>query len=126
MAVDDQDFLAAIARHLVGRFLEQRQLQAAAVGHGAGFMLGLGNLSKIVFGEYDRVFLIGRVQRSVAHVEEIGAERKMRAVFLENAERKQADSLGAMNTFPEVRSREFFPMDRKFRLRGGGLSVEKY
>src|SRR5215469_7203633 len=49
----------------------------------------------------------------------------MGSMFLENAEREQADSQRTVNAFAEVRGRKFFPVDGEFRLRGGGLSVKK-
>ena len=58
----------------------------AAVGDGAGFVLGFKNLAEIIFRKNDCVLLFGGVQRGVADVQQIGAERKMRAVFFENAE----------------------------------------
>src|SRR5215469_1558624 len=125
VAVDDQNFLAAVTRHLVGGFLEECELESAAVGHAARLVFGLGNLSEIVLGEDDSVFPIGCVQRGVADIEEIGSERKMRSVFLQDAEREQADSLRAVNAFAEVEGREFFPVDGKLRLRRGRLSVDK-
>jgi hypothetical protein len=65
------------------------------------------------------------VQRGVAHVEEIGTEREMGSVFLENAEWEYTHFLGTVNAFAEIRGRKFFPVDGEFRLRRGGLSVEK-
>ena len=50
VAVDDQNFLAAVARHFVGGFLQESELHVAAVGHGAGLVLGLGDLAEIIFG----------------------------------------------------------------------------
>ncbi len=88
MAVDDQDLLAAVARHLVGGFLQERELHRAAVGHGSGLVLSLGDLAEIVFRENDGVFLrFGGMQRGIADVEKIGAERKVRGTwkFLEDS-----------------------------------------
>ena len=49
----------------------------------------------------------------------------MGSVFLENAEREQADSLRTVNAFAEVGGRKFFLVDGEFRRSGGGLSVKK-
>ena len=86
VAVDDDYFLAAVARHLVGGFLQQGELHLAAVGDGSGLVAGFGDLSEIIFGEDDGVFLLGGVQRGVADVEQIGAQRQMRSVLLQDAE----------------------------------------
>jgi hypothetical protein len=113
VTVDDQNFLAAVAGHLVGGFLQQGELQGAAVGHGAGLVLGFGDLAEIVFGENDGVFLLGGVQRGITDIEKVGAERKMWAVLFQDSEGEQARPLGAMNSFAKVGGGEFFPVDRK-------------
>ena len=102
VAVDDEDFLAAVAGHLVGGFLEKLELEIAAVGDGAGFVLGFEDLAKIVFRKNDGVFLLGGVKRGVADVQKIGAERKMRAVFFENAEGEDTDAFGLSDGVAEV------------------------
>ena len=124
VAVDDQDFLAAVAGHLVGGFLQQGELQVAAVGHGAGLVPRFSDLAEIVFGEDDGVFLLGGVQRGVADVEQIGTERQVRAVLFEDSEGEQARSLRAANTFAKVGGGEFFPVDGELG-RGRGLRVEQ-
>ena len=121
VAVDDQNFLAAVARHLVGGLLQQGELHGAAVGHGAGLVPGLGDLTEIIFGENDGVFLLGGMQRGIADVEKIGAERKMRAVLLQDSEREQACSLGTANAFAKVGGGEFFPVGGKL----GGLRLRQ-
>ncbi len=93
VAVDDEDLAAAVAGYLVRGLLKQRQLQAAAVGHGAGFVARFGDLSEIVFGKDHCVLLLGRVKSGITHIEEVGAERKMRAVLFQDSEWKQAGSL---------------------------------
>ena len=65
--------------------------------------------------------MLGRVQRGIANVEEIGAERKMRPVLFENAKGQQARSLGSMNAFAEIGGGKFFPVDGQLRLRGNRL-----
>src|SRR4029077_17932826 len=110
VAVHDQDLLAAVAGHLVGGFLQERELQVAAVGHSAGLVLGLGDLAEVVFGENDGILLFGGVQRSVADVEKIGAERQMWTVLFQDSEGEQAGSLRTVNAFAEVGGGEFFPV----------------
>jgi len=51
VAVDDDHFLAAVASHLVGGFLQQGELHPAAVSHGSGLVTGFGNLAKIYSGK---------------------------------------------------------------------------
>src|SRR4029077_5676320 len=92
VAVDDQNLLATIAGHLVGGLLQQGHLHTATVSYGTGFVLGFCDLTKIVFREHDRVFLLRGMECGIAHVEQVGAEREMRAVLLENSEGKKADS----------------------------------
>src|SRR5579864_1924596 len=75
MAVDNQNFLAAVARPLVGSLLQQGELKAAAVRHGSGFVTCLCDLAEIIFGENDGILLVGGVQRGVADVKQVGAER---------------------------------------------------
>src|SRR2546425_5660837 len=74
VAVDDDDFLAAVARHLIGGFLKQFQLEFQTVGDRAGLVLGLKNLTEVVLGKNHRVFLRGGVQRRIAHVQEVRAQ----------------------------------------------------
>jgi hypothetical protein len=57
-------------------------------------VFGFEDLAKIIFRENDGELLLDGMERSIANVEKIGAKRKMRAVFFENAERKNADALG--------------------------------
>ena len=116
VAVDDEDFLAAITRHFVGGFLEEHELEVAAVSDGTGFVLRFKNLTEIVFRKDDGVFLLDRMERGVADVEEIGAERKMRAVFFKNAEGKNANAFGLSDGVAEVGCGEFLPFWRKLGL----------
>ena len=102
VTVDDQHLLAAIAGHLVGGLLQQGKLQAAAISHRSWLMLCLGNLTEVVFGKNDRVFLLGCVERRMAHIEEVSSERQVRAVFFEDPERKHARPLRALYTFAEI------------------------
>jgi hypothetical protein len=61
------------------------------------------------------------MQRGIAHVEEIGAERQVRSVFLKNAEGEQAGALRAVNAFAKVGSGEFLPVDGEFGRWSRGL-----
>jgi hypothetical protein len=108
--VHDDDLLAAVARHLVGRLLQQLELQSAAVGHRAWLLFRFGNLPEVVRGEHDRVFLLGGVQRDVAHVEQIVAERQMRPVLLHDAEGEQAGTLRTGDGVAKLGSRQFLPL----------------
>ena len=73
-------------------------------------MARFGDLAEIIFGEDDCVFLVGGVQRGVTHIEQIGAERQVRTVLLQDSEREQTRSLGAANPFAKVGGSQFFPV----------------
>jgi len=69
-------------------------------------VLRFKNLTEIVFRKRRTgVFLLDRMERGVADVEEIGAERKMRAVFFKNAEGKNANAFGLSDGVAEGRMR---------------------
>src|ERR1700720_1454086 len=121
VAIHDDDFLAAVARHFIRSLFEKRKLHFAAVGDGSGLVLGFGNLSEIIFRENNCVLLLGSVQRGVANVQQIGPERQMRAMLFKDAEWQQARSLRSVNAFAKIGGGEFFPMDRELRVRRGGL-----
>src|SRR5258708_23694717 len=111
VAIHDDDFLAAITRYFIRSLFEKRELHFAAVGDGSGLVLGFGNLSEIIFRENDCVLLLGSVQRGVAHVQQIGSERQMRAMLFKDAEGQQTRSLRSVNAFAKIGGGEFFPMD---------------
>ena len=73
--VDDDDFLAAVARHLVGGFLEQLQLKFHAVRDGAWLVLGFKNLAKIIFRKNDSEICLHSRQRHVPDIQKIGSQR---------------------------------------------------
>src|SRR5260370_37422490 len=112
VAVDDQDFLAAVASHLVRGCLKQCQLQIATVGNGAGLMTRLGDLAEIILREDHGILLLSRMQCRVTRIEQIGANRHVRSMLLENAEWQQARALRTLDHLEEVWSRQFLPMDR--------------
>src|SRR4029077_5506847 len=120
VTVDDDDFLAAVARHLFGGFLEELQLQFHAVGNGAGFVLGFENLSEVVLRKNDGVFLLGGFQGSMANIQKIGAERQMRTVLFENAERQETGAFGLLDSGAKAGSGEFFPLGGELGLRMDG------
>src|SRR5579885_200956 len=93
VAIDNEDFLAAVARHFIGSGLEKLHLQFGVVSDGAGFVASFGDLAKIVLGKNDGVFLLRGMFGDIADVEEVGANRQMRSVFFEYPERKQAGAL---------------------------------
>src|SRR5205823_5481270 len=70
VAVNDQNFLAAIASHLVRSCLKQCQLQIAAVSDGTGLMTCLRDLPKIVLRENHSVLLLSGVQSSIPRIEQ--------------------------------------------------------
>ena len=111
VTVRDQDFLATVAGHFVGGFLEQFELQMLAIGDGSGFVAGFENLAEIIFGEDDGIFLRDSVEDGVADVDEVGAEGEMGAVLFNDAEGEDADVLGLREGFDEIWGGEFFPFD---------------
>jgi len=125
MAVDDDDFLAAVACHLVGGFLQQLQLNLAAIRDGARLVFGFEDLAEVILGEDHGVFLRGGFERGVAHVEQVGAKREMRSVLFENAEGEQARSLRALNGGRKVGGGEFLPFGGHLRLRAGVCGREQ-
>src|ERR1043166_1103400 len=128
VAVDDKNFFAAVTRHLVGGFLQEIKLNLTAVGDGAWLVLGFENLPEIVFGKNDSEFFLGGVQRGVTHVEKICAERKMGAVFFQNADRENAGAFGEFDGLAKIGGGELFPVGGKSllsRKRGGGERKEQ-
>src|SRR5467141_1504401 len=117
VAVDNDYFFAAIAGHLISGFLEQMQLQIHAVRYRSGFVLGFEDLAEIIFGKDHRVFLRRGLQRNVAHIQQIGAEREMRSVLFQNAERKKARALGLLDSRTKIRGGELFPFSGELALR---------
>src|SRR5438128_10678408 len=74
-----------------------------AVCHGSGLVFGLENLAEVVLRKDHCVLLVGSVQRGIAHIKQISAQRQVRAMFLQNAERQQACALGLLNSATKVR-----------------------
>src|SRR3989442_567032 len=110
VAVHDDDFLAAVARHFVGSFLEELKLKRKAVGDGSGLLFGLEDLTEVILGKNDGVLLLDGVKGGIADVEQIGAEREMGPVLFEDTEGKQARALSLLHAFAKIRGGELFPM----------------
>ena len=121
MTVHDQDLLAAVARHLVGGLLQQGQLKPAAIGHGAGLVLRFRDLSEVVFGKNDDVFLFRGVQSGITHVEQIGAQGEVRSMLLDDSEWQQTRALRTLDAFAEISGGEFFPVHGE--LAGGSRGL---
>ena len=102
VAVDDEDFFAAVAGHLGDGFLKEGELGGERVGDGAGLLAGLEDLAEVVGGEDDGVLLFDGVEDGEADVEEVGADGEMCAVLFKDAEGKDADALGLVNGGDEV------------------------
>src|SRR5207249_11937517 len=107
VTVHDDDLLAAIARHLVGRLLQQLELQSPAVGHRAWLVFRLKDLPEIVLGKDDRVFLLGGIERYVSHVEQIVAQWQMQPMFFQYSEWEQARALCAGDGIAELGRGQF-------------------
>src|SRR5256884_6954574 len=65
------------------------------------------------------------MQRRKANVEEIGSQRKMRSMLLQNAEREQARSFRLLNRRAKVSGGELFPFHGKLRLAAGRSGSEQ-
>src|SRR2546426_498704 len=102
VTVHDDDLLAPVARHLVGRLLQQFQLQSPAVGDCAWLMFRLENLPEVVLGKDDGVFLLGGIERHVSHVEQIVSQWQMQPMLLQDAEWEQARGLRTSDGVAEV------------------------
>src|SRR5215469_3790835 len=121
VTVHDNDFLAAVARHLLHRLLQQGELRREAVRDGAGLLLRFEYLAEIVLGKDDGVLLLDGVHHGEPHVEQVGAEGQMRAVLFDDAEGQHAHALRLVDGADKVGGGEFFPFRRKLlRLRGAG------
>ncbi len=123
--VHDDDLLAAVAGHLVGRLLQQLELQAAAIGNRPRLVLRFEDLAKVIIGEHDGVFLLRGIERDVTHVEQIVPERQMRSVLFQDAEWQETGALRLGDAGLEVRRGQFLPMHRELRRRSGrGLRTQ--
>src|SRR6266478_3985770 len=118
-------FFAAVASHFIGGFLQQVQLQIHAVCNCSGLVLGFKNLAEIIFGEDYRIFLRRGLQRNVAHIQQISAERKMRSVFFQNAKGKKACALGLLDSRTKIRGGELLPFGGELALRAQRSRDEK-
>jgi len=97
VAVDDDHFLCSRCEPSRRRFLQQGELHPAAVSHGSGLGDGLRQFwLKIIFGKgQSRYSFSAACSGGITDVQQIGAEREMRSVLLQDAEGKQAGSLRA-------------------------------
>src|ERR1700745_1309074 len=86
------------------------------VSDGSRLMARLKNLPKIVLGEDDGILLLSRVQGGVSNVEQVGPNRKVRPVFLEDSEWQQARAARPVYSLYKIMCREFLPMSGEFRL----------
>src|SRR6202021_132173 len=86
-------------------------------------MTRFGYLSKVILREDHGILILGRMQRRVTHIDQIGAKRHMWSMLLYNAERQQAHALRALDGLDKIRTRQFFPMNRQFDLLWTGLRL---
>ena len=111
MAIHDENLPTTVAGHLVNSLLQQFELQVCAVSNGPRLLPRFEDLAEVVFRKHHRIFRGGGTQRGVAHVNEIRAQRQMRAVLFKNSERQQAKAFGLVDGLHEIRRRQFLPMD---------------
>src|SRR5690348_1456650 len=116
MTVDDDDFLAAVAPHLVSGSLQELQLNGARISHRTRLVSRFGNLAEVIRREDNGVFLFRGVNGGVTDIDQIGADGQLRAVLLHDAEGKQAGALRLRNGMVKIVCRQLVPADGKFRL----------
>lgn len=85
-----------------------------AVGDCARLVFGFGNLAKVISRKDDGVFVGSGVLGGIANIDEVGAERQVRTVLFNDAERQHAYPLSLMDRGDEVGAGEFFPFGREF------------
>src|SRR5271166_1758498 len=119
VAIDDENLLATIARHLFDGLLQKRELRAQAVGNGPRLLLRFKDLSKVVLRENHGILLPHGIHHRETNIDQVGAERKMRTMLLDDPDGKQADSLRLMNGLHEVWRRELLPLGGELVLRNG-------
>ena len=83
-------------------------------------MLGFENLAEVVLGEHDRKLILRGVQRNVADIDQIVAERQMRSVLFEDPEGQQTSLLRLLDGQFKIACRQFVPLcgkgfDRKVK-----------
>ena len=88
-------------------------------------MFGFENLAEVILRKNDGELLLRRLQGRMAHIEEIRAQREMRAVFFKNAKRQQTSALGLLDGVAKVRCGQLFPLHRKLGLRMYGTSSDQ-
>ena len=68
VAVHDDDLFAAVAVHLADRLVQEGELRGKAVGDGAGLLASFEDLTEIVLGEDDGVFLLDGIHHREADI----------------------------------------------------------
>src|SRR5579883_880534 len=119
MTVDDQNLVAAIARHFLRGLLQEIELQALAIRDGSGLMLGFEDLTEVVLGEDHGIFLPGGIQARVPYINKVRPQRPGWAVLFDDSERQYAGAPRLFQGFDKVRPGKLFPSHGQ-RLRGGG------
>ncbi len=61
----------------------------------------------------------------MAHVEEIRAQRQMRPMLFENAERQQTRAFGKLDGVAKLRGSQLFPFRGEFGLRVDGTNGDE-
>ncbi len=114
VAVHNENLLAAVARHLLHRFLEQRELCLQAVGHRSGLLLSLKDLAEIILGKHDCILLPHRVENRESNIEQVGSQRQVRSVLLEDPEGQHTNPLRLMNRLDKVGPGKLLPFAERF------------
>ena len=112
MSIHDQDLLTPVSRHLRYCFLQQLQLQLQAIGDRSGLVPRLEDLPKVIRRKNDGILLPGRLLTYIAHINQVGTQRQLRTMLLDNPKRQHARALCLLHRLDEIRPRQFFPFCR--------------
>src|SRR5260370_39003263 len=93
MPIHDENFLASIARHLIGCLLQQFQLQLGTVSDGSGLVFGFKDLTEIVLGKNNRILLLDAVLDGITYIDQIVAKRQLGPMFFSYPEQQYAIAL---------------------------------
>ena len=74
MAIHDQYFVAAVARHLIRRCLQKGELKIGTVGDSARLVACFRNLTEIIFRKDNRILLLYCLECGCPHIDQIRSQ----------------------------------------------------
>src|SRR5262249_1248925 len=125
VAVDDQDLLEAVSRDLGAGGVEQVPDEARWKREGARLMARLVNLAVKIVWEDDGVLLFHRASPEVTRLDQIGADRCMWPVLLEDADGQNGRLVGFLERLRPVAGGELIPPRWQILGRRGGRNEEQ-